>query len=417
MEQGLNEGPNEAPDSKEISMSSGPGKFWIGEEETAEVMEVMSTGHLSRYGDLDDPSFKRKVLTFEEEFSRYTGVRHCLATSSGTGALLISLRALGVGPDDEVIIPTYGFVASYGATLFLGAVPVLAEIDESLTLDPEDAERRITERTKAIMPIHMLGNPCRMESILAIAEKHNLAVLEDCCQACGASYDGRKVGSFGQMGAFSLNVFKTITTGDGGMLITDSSELYQQAFAIQDQGYRRKEGRLEIVEPSVLGLNFRINELTGAVALAQLRKLDRIISTLQKKKDRLKKLLKDIKGAKFRRINDPGGECATLLTVIFEDQERARKVAESLQTVTVDQSGWHVYSNMDHVNRCLAERGLPNGPGAYPVTDDLLSRSINLSVGVVDAGLGSGFGININSTEAEIEFVAERFLQACHRFR
>jgi len=394
----------------------GPGAFWIGKEEMAEVMDVMSSGHLSRYGDLDDPGFKRKVLTFEEEFARYTGVRHCVATSSGTSALLISLRTSGVGPGDEVIIPTFGFVASYGATIFAGATPVLAEIDESLTLDVDDAERRITPKTRAIMPIHMLGNPCRIDRVLELAEQYDLKVIEDGCQACGASFKGRKVGSFGHMSAFSLNVFKTITTGDGGMLVTDSDELYQRAFAMQDQGYKRRGGKLEIVEPSVLGLNFRVNELTGAVALAQLRKLDRILTTLRSKKKALKERIGDVKGTFWRRINDPDGECATLLTVIFESAKRANRVAEALQTVTVDRSGWHVYSNMDHVNRYLREHGQPSGLGAYPKTDDLLRRSINLSVGVVDAGLGSAFGINIDSPEEEIDRVADQFVTACRRF-
>jgi dTDP-4-amino-4,6-dideoxygalactose transaminase len=389
----------------------------MGEEEIAEVMEVMSSGHLSRYGDLNDPGFKHKVMTFEEDFARYIGVRHCQATSSGTSALLISMKAIGVEPGDEVIIPTFGFVASYGATIFLGAIPVLAEIDCSLTIDIEDLEQRVTPKTKAIMPIHMMGNPCRIDQVLEVAERYELGIVEDCCQACGASFKGRKVGSFGKIAAFSLNVFKTITTGDGGMLVTDSEELYQSAFAMQDQGYRRKDGKLEIVEPSVLGLNFRVNELTGAVALAQLRKLDWIIETLRRKKAALRSRIAEAEGIDFRRINDPEGECGTLLTVIFESAERAALVADFLGTVTLDRSGWHVYSNMDHVNRHLKELGRPSGLGAYPKTDDLLRRSINLSVGVVDAGLGSAFGINIQSTAEEIDLVADRFLTACRKFR
>jgi dTDP-4-amino-4,6-dideoxygalactose transaminase len=200
------------------------------------------------------------------------------------------------------------------------------------------------------------------------------------------------------------------------MLVTDSSDLYQKAFAMQDQGYRRKEGKLEVVEPSVLGLNFRVNELTGAVALAQLRKLDWIVRTLRSKKRELKARIAEADGIGFRQINDAEGECGTLLTVIFESPERAARIAEFLGTVTLERSGWHVYSNMDHVNRHLKELGRPNGLGAYPKTDDLLRRSINLSVGVVDAGLGSAFGINIHSTEEEIDRVAEQFLEACQRF-
>lgn len=391
----------------------GPGAYWVGKEETKEVMDVMNSGHLSRYGDLEDPKFMRKVLTFEKEFAEFCGVSYCQATSSGTSALMISLKALGVGPGDEVIIPCYGFVASYGATIFLGAVPVLSEIDHSLCIDPTDIEHRITPRTKAIMPIHMLGNPCRIDMITGIAEKHGLVVIEDACQACGASFQGRRVGSFGQTAGFSLNVFKTITTGDGGMLVTDRQDLYEKAFALQDQGFKPKQGRLQIVEPSILGLNFRMNELTGAVALAQLRKLDRITSTLRSKKALLREAISEIPDAEYRTIHDPEGECATLLTVIFRERERAARVAERLGTETVDRSGWHVYSNMDHVNRHLKELGQPHGKGAHPRSDDILERSINLSVGVVDPGLGSGFGININSSEEEILSVARQFREAC----
>ncbi len=391
----------------------GPGAFWIGQEELKEVLDVMESGHLSRYGDINDPRFKQKVLTFERDFAKYSGVKCCQATNGGTSALMIALRTLDIGPGDEVIIPTYGFVASYGATIFLGAVPVLAEIDESLTLDPGDIERRITPRTKAIMPIHVLGNPCRMDEILRVAAKHGLRMVEDGCQACGASYRGRKVGTFGDIGAFSLNFFKTITAGDGGMLITDHDEYYRKAFGMQDQGYKRKEGGLSIEPPSILGLNFRINELTGAVALAQLRKLDRITATLRAKKSRLKQKIMGAKGVCFRTIHDAEGECGTLLTVIFQDTDRAARVARKLGTDTVDHSGWHVYSNMDYLNRHLEKLGRPHGLGAFPRTDDILRRSINLSVGVVDPGLGAGFGININSTDEEIDQVAARFCQAC----
>jgi dTDP-4-amino-4,6-dideoxygalactose transaminase len=391
----------------------GPGAYWIGDEEKREVLEVFESGYLSRYGDPADPRFKGKVIAFEREFAAYTGSRFCQATSSGTSTLLIALRALGVGPGDEVIVPTYTFVASYGAPIFLGAVPVLAEIDESLCIDPADLERRITSRTRAIMPVHIIGNPCDMQAIMDIADRRGLPVVEDCCQACGASYRGTKVGRFGRLGGFSLNIFKTITAGDGGMLITDDEELFNRAFSLQDQGYRKKGGRLEIAPPSVLGLNFRINELTGAVALAQLRKIDRLLATLRATKRRFKELIAGIPGVSFRRLNDPEGECASLLTVLFDRAETAARVSQALGTITVDQSGWHVYSNMDQINRHLADLGRPHGLGAYPRSDDLLRRAINLSVGVVDAGLGSAFGVHVDATDEEIQQAAGRFRQAC----
>jgi dTDP-4-amino-4,6-dideoxygalactose transaminase len=391
----------------------GPGSYWLGEEEKQQVLDVLATGHVSRYGDLDDPKFTHKVFTLEEEFANYVGVPYALATSSGTSSLMCCLLALGLKPGDEVIVPAYTFVATYSAIVFLGLAPILAEVDDSLTLNPSDIERRITPKTRAIMPVHMLGNPCDMNPIMAIAARHGLHVIEDACQAAGASYKGRKVGSIGDMGGFSLNVFKTITAGDGGLLTARKEEHYRVAFGVHDQGHSPLRAGLEVGSRCVLGLNFRMNEITGALALAQLRKIDAIKSALHAKKALFKESIADIPGVRFRRLNDPSGECGTLLTVLFEDEARAASVARTLGSKTVDQSGWHVYANMEHVNRYLKEHGLPHGKGAYPQTDDILSRAVNLSVGVVDAGLGSGFGININSTEAEIMAAAKKFRAAC----
>ena len=354
-----------------------------------------------------------KVYTLEQEFARYCGADYVLVTSSGTSALLVSMLAMGIKPGDEVIVPAYTFIATYSSTIFAGAVPVLAEIDESLSLDPDDIEARITPKTRAIIPVHMLGNPCNMDAIMEIADRHGLMVLEDACQAGGGVYKGSKLGSIGRMGAFSLNVFKTITSGDGGVIITGEKELYERAFAIHDQGHNPHRAGVEVGSRSILGLNFRVNELLGAVALAQLRKIDRIISTLREKKNKFKRMISGIDGFKFRTLNDPDGECGTLCTVIFDSAEKAEKVSKALRTTTVDHSGWHVYANMEHVNRYLQEVGQPHGKGAYPRTDDILSRSINLSIGVVDAGLGSAFGININSTDDDIKAAADKFREAC----
>jgi 8-amino-3,8-dideoxy-alpha-D-manno-octulosonate transaminase len=320
---------------------------------------------------------------------------------------------MGLKPGDEVIVPAYTFVATYTSIIFPGIVPVLAEIDESLSLDPNDIEKRITPKTKAIVPVHMLGNPCDMDAIMDIADKHGLMVLEDSCQAGGGSYRGRKLGSIGRMGAFSLNVYKTITAGDGGIITTKDKDLYERAFGFHDQGHSPNRAGLEVGHRNILGLNFRVNELLGAVALAQLRKIDRITSTLREKKNKLKQMISGIKDFKFRTLNDPEGECGTLCTVIFNSAEKAAQVSKSIGTTTVDHSGWHVYANMEHVNRYLKEIGQPYGKGAYPKTDDILSRSINLSIGVVDAGLGSAFGINIDSTDDEIKAAADTFRAAC----
>ena len=391
----------------------GPGAYWFGKEEMDAVVEVMKSGYLFRYGNENDPAFLHRVADLEEEFARYSNAKYALATSSGTASLVASLLALGLKPGDEIIVPAYTFVASYSSAIFAGIVPVLSEIDESLTLDPDDIEHRITPYTKAIMPVHMLGNPCNMDRIMAIARRHNLLVLEDCCQAAGASYKGKKVGTIGNIGAFSLNIFKTINSGDGGLVITDDESLYAAAFGVHDQGHKPLRNGIEIGNRTVLGLNFRMNELTAAVGLAQLRKIDKIISTLRQKRDKFKSLVSSAEGFKYRILNDPNGDCATVCTVIFNTREMAEKVSKALGSKTVDQSGWHVYMNMEHVLDHLKKIGLPHTKGSYPRTDDILGRSINLSIGVVDAGLGAGWGININSTDEEIEEAGKRFISAC----
>jgi dTDP-4-amino-4,6-dideoxygalactose transaminase len=399
----------------------GPGLVLFGDEERKELLDVMETGHLSRYGDENDPKFKKKVATFEKEFAQRMGVKYSIAVSGGTGALMCCLAALGIGPGDEVIVPGYTFIASISSIILSRAIPVLAEIDESLTIDPEDIKRKITKKTKAIMPVHMLGNPADMDEIMKIAKEHNLYVIEDCCQAAGASYKGKMVGSIGDIAAFSLNSFKTITAGDGGIVVTNDYNLYEKAFGFHDQGHKPYRMGVEIGNRSIIGMNMRINELTGAVALAQLRKLDNIVTTLRKNKSKLKKMISSIPGIGFRRINDENGECATLLTLLFKDKKTADSFAEAIDSKTIAHSGWHVYNNMEQIleKKTPTDFKCPFDCKEYgeeikywkhmlPKTDDILERAVNISVGVVDKGLGSGFGINIQSTDKEIEEVGNR---------
>ena len=393
---------------------AGPGAYLVGEEERREVAEVMETGYLSRYGSADDPRFRRKVITLEQRFSERIGVAHVVAVSGGTGAIMAALVALGVGPGVEVLVPGYTFVASISAILAVGGIPVLTEIDESLTMDPGDLENKISKNTGVIMPVHMLGNPADLDRILSITRKHGLSVLEDCCQALGASYRGRAIGSIGEIGAFSLNINKTITCGDGGMVVTDDRDLYERAFGYHDQGHKPLRMGVEIGERSIVGINLRMNELTGAFALGQLQKLDRILGMLKDKKAAFKQKLVDAKleGMGFRTINDPG-ECATLLTVIFHNRETAVRIAGALGTRTVSESGWHVYNHMEQILSVCDERGRKRyKKHMLPRTDDILERSINLSVGVVDPGLGAGFGIDILSSDEVIERQAQKFVAA-----
>jgi dTDP-4-amino-4,6-dideoxygalactose transaminase len=399
----------------------GPGVEWIGEEEKKAVLEVIESGYLFRYATDDSPKFLAKVYQLEQEFARRCGVRYSVAVNSGTSALLAALAALRVGPGDEVIVPGYTFIASMSAVIFSRAVPVLAEVDNTLNLDPQDVERKITPRTKAILAVHMLGNPARLDELKAIADKHRLLLIEDCCQAAGATYRGKPVGSIGAAGCFSFNIYKTITAGDGGMIITDDEETYRRAFAFHDQGHSPARKGVEVGRRPFIGLDLRMTELTAAVVLAQLEKMDRIVARLRETKRALKSALAGLSGLEFRDITDPQGEIATLLTMFLPNEASARAVATELGTKVVADSGWHVYSNMEHVldKRTVTPQGCPFNcsshptsvkykKGMLPQTDALLARAVNLSVGVSDPGLGSAFGVSINSGADEVQRVAAR---------
>ncbi|WP_422479079.1 DegT/DnrJ/EryC1/StrS family aminotransferase [Pleomorphochaeta sp. DL1XJH-081] len=403
----------------------GPGFYFIGEEEEREVLDVIRSGHLNRYGSEDDPKFKKKVYTLENEVARKFGAKYGLAVTSGTSALIVALQALRIGPGDEVICPGYTFIASMSSIITVGAVPVLAEIDDSLTLDPNDVERHITPKTKAIMAVHMLGNPCAMDELVAIANKHKLLLIEDTAQAFGGMYKGKYLGLFGDIGTYSFNVYKTINAGDGGLVLMNDESVFKSAFAIHDQGHMPLRTGLEVGNRSIIGQNFRMNELTGAVLLAQFKKLDQLLERLHSIKKDFKKILKDeLPKLQFRKLNDEAGELATLLTVLLPSKEAADAVAKKLGTKTISHSGWHVYNNMEQI---LGKKQVAEGPpfrstefptdvvyekGMLPKTDDILNRAINISIGVVDAGLGSGFGVNPLSSKEEIREKAMEFVRA-----
>ena len=401
----------------------GPGRELIGEEEKRELLEVIEEGYLFRYGSPENPAFKAKVYKLEQAVAERLGVNHAVAVNSGTTALLVALSGLGVGPGDEVIVPGYTYVASISAIIYARAIPVLAEVDHTLNLDPVDVRRRITPRTKAIMAVHMLGNPARLDELKAIASEHGLLLIEDCAQAFGASYRGQPVGSIGHAGACSFNHNKTITAGDGGMVVTGDEEAYRRFFGFHDQGHLPLRTGVEMGRRPFVGLDFRMTELAAAVLLAQLRKLDDILSHLRANKRRFKGAIADLPGLEFREITDPDGECATLLTVILPDEDTARNIAQSLGTTVVTDSGWHVYSNMEHIleKRTITPEGCPftcpyyaggevrYWKGMLPQTDDLLSRAVNISIGVSDPGLGAAFGVTMGEGFDGVDACAAEF--------
>ncbi|MGX2993481.1 DegT/DnrJ/EryC1/StrS family aminotransferase [Streptomyces sp. JNUCC 64] len=402
---------------------AGPGLSRIGPEEEAELLDVVRERELSRYrfDDHDGSALPSKVSRFEQEFRALTGARHCLGMNSCTSALYAGLLAAGVGPGDEVIVPGYTFIASIAAVVHTGAEPVLAEIDESLLLDPADVATRITSRTKAVLAVHMLGAPCDLDALDALTREHGLLLVEDCAQAGGGTYRGRHLGTFGRFGAFSLNVFKTFTAGDGGVLLTGDDELYETAFALHDHGAAPL--RLGVTDgPPLFGLNLRMHELTGAFALAQVRKVPDILRTLRANRDKFVHAIGDLPGVTPRPLHDREGDCATVQAYTFTSAALAEEVATRLGTITLSRSGKHHYANMSQLqpdplaatapgtrrpDRAVTRRCYPLG--SLPRTDDLLNRTIALSVGVVDSYLGSGVGIDATADDEAIGAAARLF--------
>ena len=415
----------------------GPGMEYIGEEEIQEVLEVLRGGYLFRYGislgDEVDPRFLGKVYKCEQEIAKYANVRYAVAVNSGTSALLTALCGLGIGPGDEVIVPGFTYIATIASIIYSGAIPVLAEIDRTFNLDPADVRAKISRHTKAIMVVHMMGNPARLDELKAIADEHGVALVEDCAQAFGASSNGRSVGSVGTVGALSFNAYKTITSDEGGMVLTDDEELYKRCFAFHDQGHSPLRTGVEQGKRPFFGLDFRYTELQAAVLLAQLRKLPDLVNRLQGNKERYKKMIGDLPGLEFREVLDPEGDLATMLTVILPTAEVAKKLAKDLGTKVAAEAGWHVYNNMEQLMelRTVNTVGFPftafqyyaddqkeirYWKGMLPRTDALLNRALNISIGVRDPGLSSGFGVIVTDEPETIEEHASMFRLAAERY-
>lgn len=326
-----------------------PGAVMFDETELNEVREVLESKSPFRYY---GPRMVWKTKAFEEKFAHYIGTEYCLAVSSGTAALVVALRALGLGPEDEVLVPAITFIATAGAVLECGAKPVFVEVDESLTMDVSDAIDKINERTKAIIPVHFAGIACNMDEILKIASKYNLAVIEDCAQACGGKYKGKKLGCFGQFGAFSFQINKIITTGDGGAITTNDNHLYLRAIRAHDHGCLRDEdGKLgtEISSESFFSSQYRMNELTAAVALAQLSKIEKIIGMMRENKRHLLKNLQNLKNFKLAKIYDEEGDTGRNLILISKDYNGAKLLIEKLKKIgfaaSLPYGGNTVYAN------------------------------------------------------------------------
>ena len=386
-----------------------PGGLEIGEEEKKAVMEVLDDKYLFRYyGPADVES---KVKLFEEEFAFKIGVKHALAVNSCTSALISSLVALGVGPGDEVIVPGYTFFASCAAIVAAKAIPVIAEVDDSLTLDPVDVRKKISPRTKAIIAVHMRGAPCDMKRIIEIAKEYKILILEDVAQASGGSYKGKRLGSLSDIAAFSFQYHKIITAGEGGLVATDDMLLYERAMSYHDTaacwrpgGPEKRFAKARYNGELFPGVNFRMNEISGAILRIQTNRLDNLLFRMRQHKARIKEAIKGINGIDFRRLNDPEGDTGIVMIFYLPDSNISSKFAKALRAEGVAASSmdnksvpdWHVYAHWEMIiNKWTAtSEGCPYSCPFYlekggnvkysadmnPNTLALLDRSIHIDI-------------------------------------
>lgn len=366
-----------------------PGFEVIGAEEKAAINEIFEKDHgiLFAHGFDALRNNRFRVREFEKAFASRFECRHAQAVTSGSAALLVGLKALGIGPGDEVITQCFTFVATVEAILMLGAIPVITEIDGTFNMDPVDLEKQITARTRAIVPVHMAGVPARMTEIMRIARDRGIPVLEDNAQGIGTRVGGRYCGTIGDAGAFSLDFGKTITTGEGGMLLMNSEDVYREALAFHDHGheYNPKLGRADDTRHS-WGLNFRMSELNAAVGLEQLKKLDFIIESSCRNKQRVKDTIKDnLSALRFREIPEDAEENYDSLYVIFETAGLAARAVERLRVAGLgtknvpDALRWHFAGTWEHMfSEVPAYRDA--FATAWPRSTDLLSRTVALPI-------------------------------------
>ena len=295
----------------------------------------------------------QEVYNFENEWKAYTGAEHCVLMSSGFGALTSALIGLGIGPGDEVIVPAYTYIATALAVTAVGAIPVIVEADETLTIDVREVEKKITKATKAVMPVHIQGFPCDMDSLTAIAQKYGIAIVEDACQADGGTYKGKPLGTFGDAGAYSFNYYKTITAGEGGAIVTNNKTIFERALIYHDASAVAFFGNQldDSSEPVFGGTEFRVSDITGAIMREQLKKLPSIIEDLDKNRNALMAALAD--GATVIPSHDATG-CPTTRALRFDTAEKTNAFAEKcgengLAIVIPINTGKHIYTNWTQI--------------------------------------------------------------------
>ena len=377
-----------------------PGFELWGDEERKEVNEVLETGILMRYGfdSLRKGIWKSKEL--EAAICKRFGARYAQLTSSGTSALTTAFAALGIGAGDEVIMPSFTFVASFESVLSVGATPVLVDVDETLTMNPESVKKAISSKTKAIVPVHMCGSMADLDALLAISKEHNLILLEDACQSIGASYKGRAVGTIGHAGTFSFDFVKIMTCGEGGVVLTNDESVYIKCDGYTDHGHDHKGGADRGADQHpFIGYNYRISELHAAVGLAQVRKLDSFLDIQRRNHGYLKNILSNVPEITFRTIPDPDGDSCTFLSWFLPTEEITRNVVNELKGQGAlagnfywYDNNWHYIRKWDHLKNYVSLHALNNDQQAalkklqtqdFSASDAVMGRCVSTAISLL----------------------------------
>ncbi len=371
-----------------------PGFEIFGDEERKEVGDILETGVLFRYGFDQARGGHWKAKSFEQELCSITKAKYSHLCSSGTAALSVAMASCGVGAGDEVIVPPFTFVATFESVINAGAVPIFAEIDETLCLDPYQLERFITPKTKAVIPVHMCGSMAQIDEIKKFCDEKRLVLIEDACQSFGATFNGKALGTFGMAGCFSFDAVKTVTCGEGGGVITDYENVYNNAHAFADHGHNHMGNDRGLEDHFLLGSNFRISELNAAVGVAQLRKLSKILEIQRKNKKKIKDAMTEITEVSFRKIPDEKGDSATFLTFFLPTGERAREIAGKLSEAGIGcpywyDNNWHYFRKWHHLKSMKRSAKLPvelaeNCPDymkvELPISDSIMKRTISMQI-------------------------------------
>lgn len=373
-----------------------PGYELFGEEERKEVNDVLNTGILMRYG-FDGPRkgiWKAKEL--EQAICETFGCQYAQLTSSGTAALSTALASLGVGTGDEVIMPSFTFVASFEAVLSVGAIPVLVDVDDTLTLNPAAVRAAITPRTKCIMPVHMCGSMADLDPLLVMARDNGIVLLEDACQSIGGTYQGKALGTLGDAGTFSFDFVKMITCGEGGVVMTNRKDVYDKADGYTDHGHDHLGVDRGADLHPFIGYNYRISELHAAVGLAQIRKLSQFLEIQKRNHAALKAHLEAIPEVSFRRVPAAGVDSCSFISWFLPEARQTEALVEKLREKGIlagnfywFQNNWHYIKKWHHLKQAASLSPLSQQQVAalqklehtdFSASDAWLSRCISTSV-------------------------------------